>query len=76
MCVRVSVRARVCHGCCKVDLTGLCSTPPPPPHATLSASIHVSIQRSCFHINFYDLRFEEGSLLSSALLAFGKKNVF
>lgn len=42
---------------------------PPPP---LLSSTCLFKQCSCFHINFYDLRFEEGSLLSSALLAFGK----
>lgn len=70
---------------CKVDLTGLCSIhclPPlspsavcvlPPHHLLLLlSSTCLFMQCSCFHINFYDLRFEEGSLLSSALLAFGK----
>lgn len=69
---------------CKVDLTGLCSirylslsplsVPPlPPPNPILPiSSTCLFKQCSCFHINFYDLRFEEGSLLSSALLAFGK----
>lgn len=73
---------------CKVDLTGLCSirylplslsplsvfppSPPPNPPPPPLSSTCLFKQCSCFHINFYDLRFEEGSLLSSALLAFRK----
>lgn len=64
-------------------MTGLCSIPAisltlPVSVFPLSPSSLISSTfiPACFHINFYDLRFEEGSLLSSALLAFGKKNVF
>lgn len=46
--------------------------PSPPPHPPPLSSTCLFKQCSSFHINFYDLRFEEGSLLSSALLAFGK----
>lgn len=70
---------------CKVDLTGLCSirylsltlstvcvppsSPHPEPPTPPLSSTCLFKQCSCFHINFYDLRFEEGfSLLGVACL--------